>query len=604
VNWFCIQLGAREHYAVPRALKVSGRLEVLFTEFWAEPVVRRAARWIPIGGLRLLAGRWHPDLGDGRWEMGDRRQKAETLKTEKLKSGVSISACQLSASAGQVVSWNFSTVLRNIRWKLQKSKMLKAEKIKSDVHISVFQDVSVSAFAYQRFIREGRWFSEAVRDHLARRNADLRGTVVFSYDTTALELFAWSKEQGAFCVLGQMDPGRMEAELVREEEKRWPGWARNENAETLKPETLKTEGQKEESGKRKAEIENAETLKTEGQKEESRKQRAENENAETLKPETLKTEGQKEESGKRKAEIENAEGGNRGPEEYFQRREAEWKLADRVVVNSRWSFDALVAQGVPPEKLVVIPLCYEEKTEILKAEILKSESGEREAESGNRKAENGRQFRHLTPALSPVEAERECPEEIGNRKADFSVSAFQFSASSPLKVLFLGQVILRKGVQYLVEAAKLLRDERVHFDVVGPVGISVDAMKSAPPNVTFHGRVNRDEAADWYERADVFVLPTISDGFALTQIEAMTHGLPVIATPNCGEVVTDGADGFIVPARDAGALAKAIRRYIAEPELLGRHGVAALNKSKQFTLDKLAGRLIALEDDLLKKLKS
>ena len=149
-----------------------------------------------------------------------------------------------------------------------------------------------------------------------------------------------------------------------------------------------------------------------------------------------------------------------------------------------------------------------------------------------------------------------------------------------------------------MEAAKLLRNEPVHFDVVGPVGISVDAIKSAPASMTFHGRVNRDEAAGWYERSDVFALPTLSDGFALTQLEAMAHGLPVIATPNCGEVVSDGVDGFIAPPRSAVSLAEAIKHYIARPDLLHEQKMAVHKKLRQFTLDKLAERLLALEIEL------
>ena len=201
------------------------------------------------------------------------------------------------------------------------------------------------------------------------------------------------------------------------------------------------------------------------------------------------------------------------------------------------------------------------------------------------------------------------------------------SAFCSLRVLFLGQVNVRKGIHYLMAAARLLdqnlvaadvsfrlvaasSSERrlklegnhppVQFDVVGPIGISEAAVKSAPGNMTFHGPVSRDCAEQWYERSDVFVLPTLSDGFAITQIEAMAHGLPVIATPNCGEVVSDGVDGFIVPARDAAALAGAIRRFLAEPGLLESQRTAALKKSGQFTLDKLGERLKGVEQTLVK----
>jgi len=57
--------------------------------------------------------------------------------------------------------------------------------------------------------------------------------------------------------------------------------------------------------------------------------------------------------------------------------------------------------------------------------------------------------------------------------------------------------------------------------------------------------------SDWYRSADVFVLPTLSDGFAITQIEAMSHGLPVIATPNCASVVENGVDGLWCPQKTA-----------------------------------------------------
>ena len=416
--WFCIQNGAREHYAIPRALKLSGRLDTLFTEVWAGPVLRRLA----FGPLRALATRFHQDLANAR-----------------------------------VVDWTWKTLI---------NRTTQTPKHRNNN-------------PYGCFLRNGRWFSENVRNYLARHGTDVRGKVIFSYDTTALELFRWAKERGAICVLGQMDPGRVELELVQEEENRWPGWAIAERGE------------------------------------------------------------------------QSAKASGNGSDAYFHRREQEWKLADRIIVNSRWSFDALAKQGVLAEKLVIIPLCYEVP------------SAERGAQSGEQATPN---------------AKRQVP--------------------STLRVLFLGQVILRKGIQYLVEAAKLLEKEPVHFDVVGAVGISVGAVKSVPRNMTFHGPVSRDRAAEWYRQSDVFVLPTLSDGFALTQLEAMTHGLPVISTPNCGVVVTDGVDGFIVPARDAVALAQAIRRFLAEPCLLERQRTAALEKSKQFTLDKLSDKLAALEDKL------
>lgn len=231
------------------------------------------------------------------------------------------------------------------------------------------------------------------------------------------------------------------------------------------------------------------------------------------------------------------------PEKYFRRREQEWALADRILVNSEFCRQALIKQGVPNNKLVVVPLCYE-------------------------------------PGPWRPSCDRP-PRKNGH-----------------LRVLFLGQVILRKGIQYLIKAARLLRTEPVHFDVVGPISISRSAIASSPENVVFRGAVRRDQAIEWYCKSDLFVLPTLSDGFGIAQLEAMSTGLPVIATPCCGEVVTDGTDGFIVAPGSAEALAQTIHRYLSDKELLRAHGEAAYRKSRDFTLDRLANNLIRLANGL------
>ena len=94
-----------------------------------------------------------------------------------------------------------------------------------------------------------------------------------------------------------------------------------------------------------------------------------------------------------------------------------------------------------------------------------------------------------------------------------------------------------------------------------------------------------------YRTADAFVLPTISDGFAITQLEAMSYGLPVITTPNCGDVVTPGEDGYIVPIRDPQKLADAIAAFISDRDLLQRMSEKARAKSRTFTLARYANTI-------------
>lgn len=161
--------------------------------------------------------------------------------------------------------------------------------------------------------------------------------------------------------------------------------------------------------------------------------------------------------------------------------------------------------------------------------------------------------------------------------------------------VLLGQVNIRKGIPYLIEAARLMKGTPVQFDIVGPISIADQFVVSAPSNVRFHGSVTRDKVQNFYSQADVFVLPTISDGFALTQLEAMSHGLPVITTPNCGDVVTDGVDGFLVPARNAAALAEALLKLAEDPERLQAMQESARDRVTAFSLDQLDKDLRQLE---------
>lgn len=230
------------------------------------------------------------------------------------------------------------------------------------------------------------------------------------------------------------------------------------------------------------------------------------------------------------------------PSEYNTRRQSEWDLADIIIVNSEWSKNALIEQGVSNKKLKVIPLCYE--------------------------------------LSQHINLQKQVDEKVMNR---------------PLTVLWLGSVNLQKGIQYLIQAAQMLKGENIVFDIVGPIGITAKAINSAPDNMIFHGRCMRDQTKKWYANADVFILPTLSDGFAITQLEAMAHGLPVITTRCCGKVVTEGEDGFIVPERDSKALADLIFHISRNRHVLPSLSHATHNKARQYGMAQLIGNLSKIE---------
>ena len=227
------------------------------------------------------------------------------------------------------------------------------------------------------------------------------------------------------------------------------------------------------------------------------------------------------------------------PKEYWNNWRRECALADRIVVNSNWSKDALLAEGVPPEKLTVIPLAYESWTDV-------------------------RSFQRLYPRA--------------------------FSAERPLRVLFLGQINLRKGVRQLLEAVQLLHREPVEFWFVGPIQIAVPEDLRLHPQCRWFGTAPRAEVDSYYRDADVFILPTLSDGFGLTQLEAQSWKLPVVASRYCGEVVRDGVNGVLLDEVSGEAIANTLRGLLETPSSLSAMSVRS-GIDEEFTLKSLASSL-------------
>jgi glycosyltransferase involved in cell wall biosynthesis len=229
------------------------------------------------------------------------------------------------------------------------------------------------------------------------------------------------------------------------------------------------------------------------------------------------------------------------PREYWDSWRNECSLADRIVVNSTWSRDALLREGIPAKKIRTIPLAYE-------------------AQNGSRSFQ-----RHYPRA---------------------------FSSERPLRVLFLGQINLRKGVRQLLDAVKLLAREHVEFWFVGPIQIDVPK----DPQCKWFGVAPRVEVNKYYRDADVFILPTFSDGFGLTQLEAQAWKLPVIASRFCGEVVRDGFNGVILEDISGKAIADVLLQFLRLPDTLGAMSVRS-GVTERFTLRRLASSLSNLTAD-------
>ena len=236
------------------------------------------------------------------------------------------------------------------------------------------------------------------------------------------------------------------------------------------------------------------------------------------------------------------------PLQYWSNWREECRLADRIIVNSQWSNKALQQTGISQDKLTIIPLAYQ-----------------------------GR----------PTKFKRTYPD--------------RFTPQRPLRVLFLGQIIIRKGIAETLEAIALLNNTPIEFWFVGEVKISLPKKFQHHSQIKWLGSVSRSQTNEYYQQADVFLFPTHSDGFGITQLEAQSWQLPIIASEFCGAVVKDQINGLILPQITPDAIAKAIVFCLLNTQKLAKYSRNSTQILSNFSLDKLAQRMATINVNIIKK---
>jgi starch synthase len=162
------------------------------------------------------------------------------------------------------------------------------------------------------------------------------------------------------------------------------------------------------------------------------------------------------------------------------------------------------------------------------------------------------------------------------RTAEPEVGAFN--------VLFAGQVSLRKGIPYLLQAFAAVKHPQKTLTVVGSVQDDVRALLPTLPQdgVTFTGSIPQAELAKKMSASHLLVLPSVEEGLALVQGQAMACGCPVLATTATGaeDLFTDGVEGFIVADRDVAALTERMQQVADDPALRRKLSEASLERVK------------------------
>jgi len=231
----------------------------------------------------------------------------------------------------------------------------------------------------------------------------------------------------------------------------------------------------------------------------------------------------------------------KAPAVYWDNWREECRLSDVIMVNSEWSKQGLVEEGIDEDKIKIVDL----------------------------------------------------PFQLGKQHYQYKKEyPGAFTKERPMRCLFLGTLTLRKGIHLVLETAKLLMDYPIELILVGHAEVSDNLLKDA--NVKYKGLATRAETDNFYREADVFLFPTLSDGFGLTQLEAMAWQVPVIASLFCAHVVKNGKNGISMNENTPAQLAGILTHFANNPAELKLLSANCLATVEQYTITRFATELANL----------
>ena len=219
------------------------------------------------------------------------------------------------------------------------------------------------------------------------------------------------------------------------------------------------------------------------------------------------------------------------PEEDFRHLVAEPQLASRFLAASSFTKASLVENGAAPDAITVIPY--------------------------------GVDLQRFRP-----DPERQ-PQAPGSR----------------LRLLFVGRINQRKGVKYLLDALQHFRPEDVHLTICGRVVDSLSLFRDTGAMIDIRPGVSAEELVRAYQTADLFIFPSVAEGFAQVLLESLACGLPILSTTHTAapDLITDGKEGFIIEPRRPDLLVEKVQWCLENRPALKAMRQAARTTAEQFT---------------------
>ena len=166
--------------------------------------------------------------------------------------------------------------------------------------------------------------------------------------------------------------------------------------------------------------------------------------------------------------------------------------------------------------------------------------------------------------------------------------------TGPLRVLFAGSMTQRKGLADLFAAMKLLPRSDLELVVMGSLLLPLEFYRRHCPHFRYEPTRSHEGVLALMRTCDVLVLPSIVEGRALVQQEAMSCGLPIIATPNAGgeDLIEAGRTGFLVPIRAPAEIAAKLAWFADHRSELPAMRACAREKAMGLTWERYADKII------------
>jgi glycosyltransferase involved in cell wall biosynthesis len=167
--------------------------------------------------------------------------------------------------------------------------------------------------------------------------------------------------------------------------------------------------------------------------------------------------------------------------------------------------------------------------------------------------------------------------------------------NNKLRVLFVGSMVQRKGLTYLFEAIAQLPKGSTELVLCGRGFVDHNLLKVyLSSNIIVLLNLDNSSLLAEMHKADIFVLPSLSEGFGHVILEAMAAGLPIIATTNTSapDLITDGKEGWVIPIRSTKALVEKLNWCIENKNQLFEMGLIAASTAKQFTWERFRAGIV------------